>query len=93
MISKGYYISITPDVLYETDIRQLVAQYPIELMMVATDGPWPFEAPFEGMRTHPVMIINVIKLLKSNTYLNKKPPPPLCTTLDSFTDSIYNREN
>jgi TatD DNase family protein len=61
MISQGYYISITPDVLYEADIRQLAVQYPIELMMVETDGPWPFKGPFEGMRTYPGMIINVIK--------------------------------
>jgi TatD DNase family protein len=72
MISKGYYISITPDVLYETDIRQLVAQYPIELMMVETDGPWPFEGPFEGMRTHPVMIINVIKEIAKIKHLSEQ---------------------
>jgi TatD DNase family protein len=61
MISGGYNISITPDVIYEPEIQWLAARYPIELMMVETDGPWPFEGPFEGVQTNPGMIINVIK--------------------------------
>jgi TatD DNase family protein len=48
MIRNGYHISITPDVVYEPEIQQLVSVYPQELMMVETDGPWPFEGPFAG---------------------------------------------
>jgi TatD DNase family protein len=72
MISKGYHISITPDVLYEADIRQLAAQYPIELLMVETDGPWPFDGPFEGIRTHPGMIINVIKEIAKIKHISEQ---------------------
>jgi TatD DNase family protein len=61
MIAAGYYISITPDVLYEEEIRTLVRNYPLELMMVETDGPWPFEGPFAGEVTHPRMIHAVIE--------------------------------
>ncbi|NOU64950.1 TatD family deoxyribonuclease [Paenibacillus sp. LMG 31461] len=61
MIAAGYYISITPDVLYEEEIRTLVRNYPLELMMVETDGPWPFEGPFAGEETHPRMIHAVIE--------------------------------
>lgn len=61
MIGAGYYISITPDVLYEEEIRTLVRNYPLELMMVETDGPWPFEGPFSGEETHPRMIHAVIE--------------------------------
>lgn len=56
MIANGYYISITPDVLYEEEIQQLVLNYPLEFMMVETDGPWPFEGPFKGMQTEPKMM-------------------------------------
>ncbi|UVI32445.1 TatD family hydrolase [Paenibacillus spongiae] len=59
MIAAGYYISITPDVLYEEEIQQLVKQYPLELMMTETDGPWPFEGPFAGERTEPLMVRHV----------------------------------
>jgi TatD DNase family protein len=72
MISNGYYISLTPDVLYDDDIRKLVEQYPIELMMVETDGPWPFEGPFEGKQTHPIMIIKVIKQIAKIKYVSEQ---------------------
>ncbi|MBS4205340.1 TatD family hydrolase [Lederbergia citrea] len=67
MIKNGYYISVTPDVLYEQEIQELVKIYPIEKMMVETDGPWPFEGIFSGKMTHPWMIhqsINAISELK-----------------------------
>ncbi|MCQ6557977.1 TatD family hydrolase [Paenibacillus mendelii] len=60
MIKAGYYISITPDVEYEPEIQRLVRAYPIELMMTETDGPWPFEGPFSGERTKPLMVRQVV---------------------------------
>lgn len=59
MIESGYYISFTPDILYEPEIRQLARRYPPELVMAETDGPWPFEGPFEGRPTHPSMVYEV----------------------------------
>lgn len=56
MIANGYFISITPDVVYESEIQQLVRQFPLEQIMVETDGPWPFEGPFTGQPTHPAMM-------------------------------------
>ncbi len=67
MIHNGYVISITPDCTYETEIQQLVKKYPLELIMVETDGPWPFEGPFTNKRTSPQMMhksIEVIATLK-----------------------------
>lgn len=61
MITNGYFISITPDVLYEQEIRQLVQNYPLDLMMVETDGPWEFEGIFKSKMTHPRMIHQVIR--------------------------------
>lgn len=59
MIKNGYYISFTPDILYEPEIQTLAYRYPVELVMAETDGPWPFEGPFSGRVTHPVMIRDV----------------------------------
>lgn len=67
MAKNGYYISITPDVCYEEEIRELVRIYPIEQLMVETDGPWPFEGPFKGRTTLPDMVreaVQEISLLK-----------------------------
>ncbi|WP_163581867.1 TatD family hydrolase [Gracilibacillus saliphilus] len=61
MIEAQFMISVTPDCFYEKEIQDLIKSYPIELMMVETDGPWPFEGRFQGGMTHPNMIKEVIK--------------------------------
>ncbi|PFN06880.1 MULTISPECIES: TatD family hydrolase [Bacillus cereus group] len=58
MIQNGYYISITPDVLQKEKIRKIVSFYPLEYMMVETDGPWEFQ---DNAMTHPRMIHDVLK--------------------------------
>lgn len=63
MAANGYHISVTPDVVYEEEIQQLVLSYPIEQIMVETDGPWTFEGPFTGMMTHPAMMKESIKTI------------------------------
>lgn len=59
MAEAGYYISFTPDLLYEEEIRELARQYPPDQVMTETDGPWPFEGPFQGHETHPAMTADV----------------------------------
>lgn len=61
LVQNGYYISITPDVLYEQEIRELASIYPLDHLMVETDGPWPFEGPFAGRVTEPNMVRDVIR--------------------------------
>ncbi|BDH60423.1 hypothetical protein MTP04_05530 [Lysinibacillus sp. PLM2] len=61
MIAKGYFISITPDVMYEKEIQELVRIYPLQQMMVETDGPWPFKGPFDGQMTAPKMMKHSLK--------------------------------
>ncbi|QDP38998.1 TatD family hydrolase [Radiobacillus deserti] len=61
MIENGYHVSFTPDCLYEPEIQELIQRYPIEQMMVETDGPWGFKGPFANQMTHPKMIHAVIE--------------------------------
>ena len=63
MAKNGYFISVTPDVCYEEEIGELVYSYPLQQMMVETDGPWPFEGPFKGKVTHPSMIHQSIQMI------------------------------
>ncbi|KRG16232.1 TatD family hydrolase [Lederbergia galactosidilytica] len=63
MIQQGYFISVTPDIGYEPEIQALVKKYPLEKIMVETDGPWPFAGPFEGKMTHPSMIHESVKMI------------------------------
>ncbi len=63
MIENGYHISVTPDVVYEREIQDLVKLYPLDRMMVETDGPWRFESEFAHQMTHPRMIHNSISAI------------------------------
>jgi len=63
MMDNGYFVSFTPDLVYEAEIRALANLVPMERLMVETDGPWPFEGPFRGQKTHPRMIRYVIQEL------------------------------
>ena len=65
MAEKGYRISITPDVCYEREIQELVSAYPLKLMMIETDGPWPFEGVFNGEWTHPGMMHESVRQIAS----------------------------
>ncbi|RRN74269.1 TatD family deoxyribonuclease [Peribacillus simplex] len=65
MAEKGYRISITPDVCYEREIQELVFAYPLKLMMIETDGPWPFEGAFKGKWTHPGMMHESVRQIAS----------------------------
>ncbi|AZK45021.1 TatD family hydrolase [Paenibacillus lentus] len=61
MAEQGYYISFTPDLLYEAEIIELARSYPANQVMVETDGPWPFHGVFTGQLTQPTMILEVAK--------------------------------
>lgn len=65
MIANGYFVSFTPDVVYEQEIQKIVQAYPVDQMMVETDGPWRFEGPFEGKITHPAMIHEAVSCIAS----------------------------
>lgn len=59
MAERGYYVSFTPDLLYEAEIQDLARRYPPDRVMTETDGPWPFEGPLAGQITHPAMTAKV----------------------------------
>lgn len=65
MIDNGYYISVTPDVLYEQEIQSLVKHYPLEQLMVETDGPWPFKDKFTNQMTHPDMMHDSVAMIST----------------------------
>ncbi|ANE48508.1 DNAase [Paenibacillus swuensis] len=58
MVANGYFVSFTPDLVYETEIQELARLYPPAQVMLETDGPWPFEGPFTGRSTHPEMMMD-----------------------------------
>ncbi|MEW4217720.1 TatD family hydrolase [Rossellomorea marisflavi] len=65
VLSNGYKVSVTPDVIYEDEIQKVVQKAPLDAIMVETDGPWPFEGPLKGQMTHPGMMGRTIKCIAS----------------------------
>lgn len=86
MAANGFYISITPDILYEEEIQEVAKQYPLRQMMVETDGPWRFEGPFSGKMTHPAMIHDAIPAIAR---LKKTPLPIVYDLLYQNTIKFY----
>ncbi len=72
LAAAGYYISVTPDVEYEPEIQHIVRNYPLELMMVETDGPWRFEGSCKGQETVPAMATKVIQTIAALKGLDTK---------------------
>lgn len=53
IVDAGYFVSVTPEVVYRDRDRALVAQVPLESLLVESDGPWPYHGEFEGMASGP----------------------------------------
>lgn len=87
MARRGYYISFTPDILYEEEIQEIALHYPIEQVMLETDGPWPFEGPFAGQMTHPSMIHESASLYAQ---LCQRSLDEVCTQIRLNTKKFYN---
>jgi len=60
---SGHYISVTPEVQYDEETRQLARHFPLERLLVETDGPWPFEGPYAGRQTQPAMVLDSISAI------------------------------
>ncbi|WP_246031803.1 TatD family hydrolase [Salibacterium salarium] len=61
--ASGYFISVTPEVCYRGRDQQLAEMVPDHQLLLETDGPWPFQGPFAGEKTTPLLIDRVIDFL------------------------------
>lgn len=86
MMDNGWFISVTPDVVYEQEIQDLVKVCPLEQMMVETDGPWRFEGPFSGKMTDPAMIHDAVAVIAS---IKKCEQEEVYKTLYGNTSAFY----
>jgi TatD DNase family protein len=59
IVEAGYYVSVTPEVVYRERDREMVKRVPLESLLVETDGPWPYTNEFSGLSTEPWMASRV----------------------------------
>ena len=59
IVTAGYLVSVTPEVVYRERDRELVEQVPLESLLVETDAPWRFGGEFEGLPSGPWLAARV----------------------------------
>ncbi len=53
ILSAGYFVSVTPEVVYRDRDRELVAAVPLDALLVESDAPWKYSGEFEGLPSGP----------------------------------------
>lgn len=59
IVEAGYFISVTPEVVYRERDRELLARVPLESLLIESDGPWRYRGEFEGMSSGPWVVSRV----------------------------------
>ncbi len=53
IVEAGYFVSVTPEVVYRDRDRELVQTVPLDSLLVETDGPWKYRGEFDGLPSGP----------------------------------------
>ncbi|HYB44819.1 MAG TPA: TatD family hydrolase [Candidatus Methylomirabilis sp.] len=61
IVDAGYFVSVTPEVVYRDRDRDLVETVPVESLLVESDAPWPYKGEFEGMPSGPWLCARVVE--------------------------------
>lgn len=59
IVDAGYFVSVTPEVVYRERDRQMVEAVPLESLVVESDGPWAYQGEFEGLPSGPWLVSRV----------------------------------
>ncbi|MFV8827302.1 TatD family hydrolase [Alkalihalobacterium sp. APHAB7] len=61
IVAAGHFISVTPEICYRERDQKLAEMVPITQLLIETDGPWPFNGPFENEETSPLFLKSITK--------------------------------
>ncbi len=53
IVDAGYFISVTPEVVYRDRDREMVGLVPLDSLLVESDAPWQYGGEFKGMDSGP----------------------------------------
>src|SRR5512134_1211900 len=59
IIDAGFFVSVTPEVVYRERERELVARVPIESLLVESDAPWKYGGEFAALSSGPWLAARV----------------------------------
>ncbi|WP_078546826.1 TatD family hydrolase [Litchfieldia alkalitelluris] len=63
IIDEGYFVSVTPEVVYRERDQTLLSQVPLSQLLLETDGPWSFNGPFKDRDTSPVFLNEMLPII------------------------------
>ena len=52
-MAAGYFVSVTPEVVYRERDRDLVERVPVESLLVESDAPWQYGGEFTTLPSGP----------------------------------------
>jgi len=52
-VDAGYFVSVTPEVVYRERDRDLVELVPLESLLVESDAPWQYGGEFTSLPSGP----------------------------------------
>jgi TatD DNase family protein len=61
IVAAGYFVSVTPEVVYRERDRALVEAVPLTSLLVETDAPWPYRGEFDGLPSGPWLASRVVE--------------------------------
>lgn len=53
IVDAGYFVSVSPEVVYRDRDREMVDWLPVESIVVESDAPWPYRGEFASMDSGP----------------------------------------
>src|SRR5207245_585087 len=59
IVDAGYFVSVTPEVVYRERDRALVEQVPLESLLVESDAPWQYDGESAGLQSGPWLAARV----------------------------------
>src|SRR5713101_5657050 len=86
IVDAGYFISVTPEVVYRERDRELVERVPIESLLVETDSPWRYRGEFEGLAPGPWFAARVAEEIAK---IKRLPVDDVMHTLSTNTSSLF----
>lgn len=87
IVEAGYYVSVTPEVVYRERDREMVAAVPLESLLVESDAPWQYGGEFAGLGSGPWFAGRVGEEIAK---LKQQPVEDVMFRLSSNTCRLFN---
>ncbi|MDE5412540.1 TatD family hydrolase [Alkalihalobacterium chitinilyticum] len=87
IVAAGHFISVTPEICYRERDQKLAEMVPITQLLIETDGPWPFNGPFENEETSPLLLKPIAEKIAD---VKQIPLSNVIQQTITNTNSIYN---